>query len=243
MINVKELNVCGADSWKNEFKQNDFFQQIASNYVFTVFSHREMTILKAALHHTVYETPRVFLEDYRILDAVPYYYIKFLLEKQPKVVVDLGCGINNFKPYIPGLIGIDCSSNIKTYDVFDHFDQDFVAGHQQFCDALMSINAIHFSPIDTVTQRLKWTSELIRPGGRGFVATNLETWLMHTPAEQIKKLFGACPKFDDILNYVDEQIIATGLDFIVVDWPVLHGSEHSTIRDELNGNIRLVFNV
>lgn len=243
MINVKELNVCKADYWENEFKHNDFFQHIASNYALSVFSHRDMTILKAALHHTVYETPRVFLEEYRILDAVPYYYIKFLLEKQPNIVVDLGCGINNFKPYIPGLVGIDCNHKIKKSDVVDRFDQDFVTGHQQFCDALMSINVIHFSPINTITQRLKWVSELICSGGRGFVATNLETWLMHTPAEQIKKLFGARLKFDDIANYVNEQIIATGLDFIVVDWPVLHGSEHSTIRDELNGNIRLVFNV
>ena len=104
MINVNELNVCNADSWRKEFEQNDFFQQIARDYEFAVFSHREMTVLKAALHHTVYENPRIFLENYRILDAVPYYYVKFLLEKQPNIVIDLGCGINNFKPYIPGLL-------------------------------------------------------------------------------------------------------------------------------------------
>ena len=42
---------------------------------------------------------------------------------------------------------------------------------------------------------------------------------------------------------MQDQILQTELDFIVIDWPVLHITDNSTICDDLNGNIRLVFNI
>jgi hypothetical protein len=66
---------------------------------------------------------------------------------------------------------------------------------------------------------------------------------MYTTQEQNQALFGKQPSFEAIVNYINDQILDTGLKFLVVDWPVLHISEHSTIRDDLNGNVRLVFEV
>lgn len=242
MINVQEINICESDTWKRDFFKNIKYRNIASLYDFVIFSYKEMTFLKAMMHHTVYETPRVFLKDYKILDAIPYYYINFLLETQPTTIVDLGCGTNYFKPHLPGLIGID--GDLKSAaDVFDYFDYDFVKGHQQQFDALISINTIHFAPITEIAQRLEWVASLVKPGGRGFVTFNIETWLMHTPSEQFQNIFGAYPNFCTVINYVNEQIVKTGLKFLIVDWPILRISEHSTIRDELNGNVRLVFDV
>jgi len=240
MINVKEKNVCQSESWLKEFMNNEFYQKIAEKYKLHICSYREMSILKAALHTTVYELTRKFTEDYRVLDVVPYYYINFLLEKKPQAIVDLGCGLNIFKNHIPGIIGIDADKNSKA-DVFVSFDSEFASGHQNFYDALISINCIHFSSIETITSRLSQVAHLLKPGGRGFVSTNLETWLMYTDAQTIRKLFGHQPKFDDIINYVNDQVLSTKLNFIVYDWTVLHHTEHSTIRDDHNGNIRLVF--
>lgn len=242
MIQVQEKNVFQKDAWLTKFSTIDAYQLIANHYKTVIASHHDMTVLKAALHHTVYEIPRKFLEDYRILDTVPYYYIQFLLEHNPKTILDLGCGLNVFKPYIPGVVGIDADHKSPA-DMHDFFDEEFSQGHRQWYDAVITINAIHFSPINTITQRLNWVANLIKPGGRAFVAFNLETWLMYTDPATIETLFGKIPKFDDIVNYINDQILATGFEFDVVDWPVIHYSEHSTIRDELNGNVRLVFRV
>lgn len=242
MINVKETNWYDPDQWQQVFSSNSYYRNIAQQYRTIIYSHKEMTILKAALHNTVYEVPREFLKRYNILDATPYYYINFLLEKSPDSIVDVGCGVNYFKPHLPNLIGIDSDPDSK-FDLFDYFDKEFANGHTHAYDSLISINAIHFNPIDQITEQLLLMSKIIKPGGRGFVSFNIETWLMYSNTDLIRSLFGSCPQFDDIVNYVNNQILQTNLDFIVVDWPVLHITHNSSIRDDLNGNIRLVFNV
>lgn len=240
MINIKEINACNSQQWLEEFLRHPLYQNIAKKYKTHISTYREMSILKASLHDTVYELSRKFTQDYGILDVVPFYYIDFLLQKNPQTILDLGCGLNVFKEHIPGIIGLDADA-ASNYDIFDHFDQDFVTGHQQTFDAVISINCIHFSSIESITQRLLWVADLIKPHGRAFVSTNLETWLMYTDRTVIEKLFGPKPKFDDIVNFVNDKILDTKLKFLVYDWPVLHYTEHATIRDEHNGNIRLVF--
>lgn len=241
MIYVEEINSYNPTTWKDHFSRDPYYQNISQNYKTVIYSYKEMSLLKAALHDTVYEAPRVFIKNYNILDAVPYYYINFLLEKSPEMIVDIGCGVNYFKPHL-NLIGIDADPK-SNFDVFDYFDKDFATNHQHHYESLISINTIHFAPITSIRERLLLVAQLIKPGGRGFVSFNFETWLMYTDKNQIESLFGTWPKFDDIANYINEQILQTGLNFIVIDWPVLHITDNSTIRDDLNGNIRLVFNV
>jgi len=239
---VQEINTFPGKSWIDEFSSMECYKHIPNQHQHMVATVKDVSFLKAALHHTVYEMPRTFMKQYGILDTVPYYYIKFLLEQHPKIILDLGCGENIFKTFIPGIVGMD-SHDLSNYDIKDFFDEDYTCGHQQAFDAIISINSIHFAPVTEITQRLKWVASMIRPGNRGFVATSLETWLMYTDAATIKKLFGEFPDYDLVIEYVNHQIINTGLDFIVVDWPILHVTNQSGIRDTLNGNIRLVFNV
>lgn len=239
---VIELNTLSSTAWLAEFPTHPAFQHIPQHYQHSIASYKEMSFLKAALHTTVYDQPRRVLEDYRILDTVPYYYIKFLLERNPQSILDLGCGLNIFKPYIPGIVGLDSNVYGATLaDIVASFDLDYALANAESYDSIISINAIHFAPIDTITKRLTAVSQMMRPGYRSFVSFNIETWLMHTSLDTVQKLFGQIPKFDDVVGYVNDQILATNLNFCVVDWPVLHITEHSTIRDDLNGNIRLVF--
>lgn len=240
MINVQEKNVCQQNEWLTKFSTVDAYRSISEHYDTFIASYHDMTLLRAALHHTVYEVSRKFTEEYRILDIVPYYYIQFLLKSKPKTILDLGCGFNIFKPYIPGIIGIDPDPDSPA-DIHDFFDGEFSQGHHQRYDAVITINAIHFSPVDTITQRIKYVADMIKPGGSAFIAFNLETWLMYTDKNTIRNLFGKIPKFQEVVNYINDQILATGFEFVVVDWPAIHYSEHSTVRDDLNGNIRLVF--
>ncbi len=240
MIAIKEINPIHTEEWLAEFQQSELFQRICGDYQHVISSYHEMTVLRAALNHTVYERSRDFCKNEHILDVVPYYYIRPLIEANPKIIVDLGCGLNVFKHIWPDIIGIDADRE-SPCDIHDYFDQDFAQGHRDYCDGLISINAIHFSPVDTVAQRLKWCADMLRPGGTGFISFNLETWLMYTDRERCIELFGATPKFEDIVHYIDKEINSVGLNFIIYDWPVLRVPPESTIRDDLNGNIRLVF--
>ena len=240
MIRVSEINPIDHRQWLEEFSQTDLYQELAPKFDHVISTYREMTVLKASLHNTVYERSRDFCNKERILDIVPYYYIRPLIETNPEVMVDLGCGSNIFKEVWPDIIGIDADPESR-YDILDHFDQDFALGHQEYCDALISINAIHFSSIDTLVERLKWCEGRLKPGGMAFVAFNLETWLMYTDRKRCIELFGPSPKFNDIVNYVDREIRLAGLNFVIYDWPVIRVPDESTIRDDLNGNIRLVF--
>ena len=240
MITVKEINPLHADEWLAEFQQSSIYQRIQGNYQHVISSYREMAVLKAALHNTVYINSRHLCDRLGILDVVPYYYITKVMQDNPAVAVDLGCGLNVFKQVWPNIIGIDADLD-SNYDVMDHFDQDFASGHQQYCNALISINAIHFAPINQLSTRLRWCADMLQPGGRAFVSFNLETWLMYTDTDVSVELFGSSPQLTDIVNYVDREIQQLGLNIIVYDWPILHVPPESAIRDDLNGNIRIVF--
>ena len=240
MITVKEINPLQSDAWLAEFQQSSIYQRIQGNYQHVISNYRDMTVLKAALNDTVYINSRNLCAQLKILDAVPYYYIQRLMEIDPQHTIDLGCGLNIFKESWPAIVGIDADEN-SNYDVLDHFDYDFAQGHQHCCDAVISINAIHFAPITQLATRLKWCADMVRPGGRGFVSFNLETWLMYTDADAAVELFGSSPQLADIVNYVDQQIQQLGLNIIIYDWPILRVPPESTIRDDLNGNIRMVF--
>lgn len=239
---IQEKNPYDQRQWLRDFPRTPVYQRICDHYQHMIGCYRDMSLLRASLHHTVYVQPRDFCEQYRVLDAVPYYYLQTVMQHQPADILDLGCGLNIFKRAWPEIQGMDADPN-SPCDVHDHFDEVFVAGHARAYDAVIAINSVHFAPIHTMAQRLIMVKDLIRPGGRAFVATNLETWLMHTARQDIARLFGERPQFHHVIDYANQQILSTGLDFSIVDWPILHITEESTIRDDCNGNIRLVFQV
>ncbi len=82
---------------------------------------------------------------------------------------------------------------------------------------------------------------MLKPKGRAFVSTNFETWLMCTDKDTVMSMFGPWPKFNDVMDYIHQEIVATGLNFLVIDYPILSYSKESTVRDDHNGNLRLVF--
>lgn len=209
-------------------------------YDHAISSHQEMTLLRAGLHQTVYVEGRKICEEYKIFDITPHYYIKFLLDISPQSIIDIGCGANVFKKIYPNLIGMDADPNAK-YDEFDHFDEEFVAARTNMYDAIVTINTIHFSPIDTLRNRLLMINQLLKPRGRAFVSTNFETWLMCTDRKTLTSVFGPFPKFNDVMEYMHQEILSTDLNFLVIDYPILSYSKESTVRDDHNGNLRLVW--
>ena len=128
---IKQVNPIDIVQWEKEFLNNTFYSKNFVNYDHIIFSYQQMVLLKAALHHTVYELPRKVQRLYKILDAVPYYYVNYLLEKNPKLIVDIGCGENFFKDYLDNIVGVDSDIDSK-YDIFDHYDEDYAKNHLNY---------------------------------------------------------------------------------------------------------------
>ena len=86
----------------------------------------------------------------------------------PRKVLDVGCGYNQFKPRIQNLVGIDKFNNSADYmvDILD-----FNVEPESF-DAVIVFGSINFGDWDDMSKRYKKVFELLVPGGRIYVRAN-----------------------------------------------------------------------
>ena len=85
----------------------------------------------------------------------------------PRAVLDVGCGYNQFKPRIPGLIGIDPYNNSADYQV-DILD--FVSNTK--FDAMIVFGSINFNSRDEIESRIAHCVDLLAPSGRMYFRVN-----------------------------------------------------------------------
>lgn len=89
------------------FKTTEVYKKLICDYtdeklVWHKFFHLGNTIKSITEEHF---TPR---SAYKAeFSATVFYYLLPLLEKNPQIIYDLGCGKNMFKKYLPNVIGID----------------------------------------------------------------------------------------------------------------------------------------
>lgn len=90
-----------------------------------------------------------------------------ILKREPKKVLDVGCGFNQFKQRIPNLVGLDKYNNSADYmvDVLEYNVDD------QY-DAVMVLGSINFGEYEDIAVRFKKVFELTSPGGRIYVRAN-----------------------------------------------------------------------
>lgn len=86
----------------------------------------------------------------------------------PRAVLDVGCGYNQFKPRIPNLTGIDLFNNSADYMV-DILEYNVSPGSY---DAVIVFGSINFGDYDDVSVRFRKVFELTAPGGRVYVRAN-----------------------------------------------------------------------
>jgi len=91
-----------------------------------------------------------------------------ILSRNPRSVLDVGCGYNQFKTKIPNLVGIDKYNPAADYmvDILD-FDVD-----PESYDAVMVFGSINFGDYEDVACRFAKVFELTAPGGRIYVRAN-----------------------------------------------------------------------
>lgn len=89
-------------------------------------------------------------------------------KREPRKVLDVGCGYNQFKPRIPNLVGIDKYNNCADYmvDILD-----FNVEPESF-DAIIVFGSINFGNWDDMRMRYSKVFQLLAPGGRVYVRAN-----------------------------------------------------------------------
>lgn len=185
-----------------------------------------------------HSTPRlVTLESESNFSVAPLYYLDFLLEKNPRVVVDIGCGANIFKRIIPCIHGIDPTPDNTYADEFGTFDSEFSQAHKDEYESVFAINSVHFVSFIDFEKRLLEFINIVKPGGRGFVTFNVTRMYERTSNEEFEKLFGGIGvNPQTVTDYVCRVIQNISAKFLVIDLYI-----DKEFNEIMNGNIRLVF--
>ncbi len=117
------------------------------------------------------ESKKIFLskivEKYPINGAT---MIEEINRLNPKLVVDLGCGLNQYKGLIKNLIGVDvvgCREDIVAdiTDLKEHFKDHTV-------DVVLALGSINFGEDDLIELQLKELKRLLKPGGVAYFRAN-----------------------------------------------------------------------
>lgn len=99
----------------------------------------------------------------------------------PKKVLDVGCGYNQFKSRIPNLIGIDPYNNCADYQI-DILD--YCVGMAQH-DHIIALGSINFNSRDDIETRFARCVELLEPSGRLWMRVNPGLPHRHGPYVEI----------------------------------------------------------
>lgn len=89
-------------------------------------------------------------------------------KQNPRAVLDVGCGYNQFKPRIKNLVGIDKFNNSADYmvDILEY------TVDPNTYDAVIVFGSINFGTYEDVAARFKKVFELTAPGGKIYVRAN-----------------------------------------------------------------------
>ncbi len=100
--------------------------------------------------------------------------IPFINERNPKLVIDIGCGKNNFKGLVPNCIGLDVSDypeadfNMSLEEVYDR--NIFQHG---CADVVMALGSLNFGTFDNIISQFGKAIDWVKPGGIFIVRVRL----------------------------------------------------------------------
>ena len=176
-----------------------------------------------------------------VISVIPFYYISMLTEILPNKIADIGCGGNMFKDIFPMIHGIDPYSSKA--DECAQFNSEFSISHTNEYDCAMSINAIHFKSIENFSEQFHAFANVIKPGGRGFLAINSRRMMEKASKETLISLFKS-PVYEispkDESDYLDSEILkitnSRKINILAVNNCIEQYPDES-----MDGNLRIVF--
>ena len=167
----ENVNVYNKEAFKSYFSQTDLWKAVSKDY--------EYLRLPQIRPHLTSTTNEI-----KYFNVFLFYYLNFLLEKNPATMYDLGCGSNPFKQYIPYLIGIDPDLSQGNVDIIDQVDQTFIDSHQNHFESVFSVCALHFHPFTELRKVVDDFISMVKIGGRGFIALNVMRMFEHEAKEK-----------------------------------------------------------
>lgn len=179
-------------------------------------------------------TPRQHLGDKNLcktrFSVAIFYYLNFLVEKNPKKIYDLGCGWNIFKKYIPSVIGVgDETPGGKDFfaDIHDYVDDDYIRGHQNYFESVFSICSLHFVPMTFIRKRVLDFASMVKLAGRGLITFNAQRLLDADP--------NMTKRGHELELWIRQEL--SDLPFTVLQFDL----DLKKINNSMDGNIRLIF--
>ena len=237
-MSVENKNSYNAESFRASFSNSTLYQQLVIDFDELTF---ENSFIKrnGATPKQIYQggglTPRQLYGDkFRttIFSAIPFYYLKFLTDKNPKIIYDIGCGWNIFKKYIPNIIGIGAESPEQPFfyaDIHDFVDDNFVENHQDFFESAFSICSLHYHPLSKIRKVVTDFVAMLKPNGIGYLAINLERMI-----EKDKK-FADVPH-NEIISFVRDELDNVDFDYLVFDLI----EDKNLVDSAMDGSLRMV---
>jgi hypothetical protein len=121
-------------------------------------------------------------------------------------------------------------------DVYGAFDDNFVLDHQEYFQAIFSICACHFRPLHLFKKMVLDFASMVKVGGRGFLAVNLQRMIeRESPQFLLQEFSTVTPTVLQYTQYIKKELSTITLNFLILDIDL-------TLMDEsMDGNIRLVF--
>ena len=126
--------------FRNNFPNTEIYKKIVSYY------GNDLIVSYDPVYVGTFEhlTPRQILSK-KIITAPSFYYLQFLLDIDPIEIVDIGCGDNTFKNFLPNVTGIDpYPFTGPGPDLIASFDSDFCRKNFEKYTCAFSIDALHF---------------------------------------------------------------------------------------------------
>jgi len=220
---MKNINAYCEDKFYSSFLENPIYAEIQKDYD-KVFWGKNRTDWK------LWDmTPRQLLGETRSteFDMTSLYYMSFLLEKNPDTIYDLGCGWNIFKKYIRKIYGIDPHSMYA--DSRETIDDKWLSARKGTLNSVMSICALHFTPLEAMKKRVVNFASLLQTGGRGYLSLNLQRMIERSTVDEFKN------SDFDFDGYVRNELEDIPFKYLVFDVDFSYGKDTG-----IDGNIRLV---
>jgi hypothetical protein len=163
-----EYKTFNREQFSQEFSTSKLYQQLVNDYS-TLYP--EVTDIPALEKDSAYKIPRTTLQDQGICVTSIFYYIDLLLEINPHMILDVGCGDNILKKYVPRIVGLD--PMCPAADIHGCFDDQFVKQHTGEYDCAMAVLSISNVSLLEFKNRINQFGKIIKKGGRGYITFSL----------------------------------------------------------------------
>lgn len=236
------------------FLETDLYKQLQKDFKHVYADWRDFNFVPD--WNLVGDSHRTNLLNSSICYYSVFVYLNLLLDKNPTVIADVGCGLNWIKKYVTGVVGFDKTPEA---DYQEFFDDDFVKNHYKEFDCALAVNSMHYIPPEQISYRIDQFAKTIKSGGRGLVTINPGVMLPLLEIKDTKTLKEYKNIFDNEVKKIKQKILVydnfipdkiTGMfrdDYDVFkgdDWPsyenILNIFDDPTVTEDIKNEINVI---